>query len=325
MLFKNTAKIKEYAQIEATDFNTVKHIIAQIEDKHIQPILGTEYTNLNEAYTNAATETTLNAAHIALLEKCRRIIAPYLCYYYAPVADGALTDAGFRRMETNTHKTAYQYQLKNYMEANLKMAENATEALLSFLEANITDYTTWHDSEQFEEYRKLFIKTGTEFYKIFPTDSPFSIYWACRSKMFDIEQNEILPLLSNTLFEDLKNKSLDDTLTINETLLIGKLKHAIAHLAIAYSIPMLNMNIGRNGLTIVSQTPRSNNEDVSARSNADANAISHAQRTALANGKQWMQNAVAFMKDNATEFPDFPGNILTDLISSKKTHLFGLN
>lgn len=324
MLFKDTAKIKEYAQVEAIDFHTVKHIIAQIEDKHIEPILGIEYSNLNASYTSAATEAELNPEQIALLEKCRRIIAPYLCYYYAPVADGSLSDGGFRRMETNTHKTAFQYQLKNYMEANLKMAENATEALLAFLETHLADYPEWHDSDNFEEYRKLFIKSGTEFHKIFPTDSPFSIYWAIRAKMYDIEQNEILPLLSSTLFTDLKTKSLDDVLSINETLLVGKLKHAIAHFAIAYSIPMLNMSIGRNGLTIMTQAPRASNDDISARSNADANAISHAQRTALANGKQWLQNAVAFMKENATDFIDFPGNTVTEVISSKKTNLFGL-
>ena len=128
MLFKDSNKIQEFAPIgTAVDFNAVKQIITQAESKHLVPILGPEYTALDEAFTDAVDEVTLTDIQKALLLKCREVIGPYICYYYAPVADGSLTDAGFRRMETSTHKTAYQYQLKNFVEANLKMADDIQE------------------------------------------------------------------------------------------------------------------------------------------------------------------------------------------------------
>lgn len=324
MLFNNTEKIKTYATFTAIDFGSIRNLIKNIEEKHLLPILGPQYEDLNERYMAIMNVegALLDTANENLLEACRQVIAPYICYYYAPLSEISLSDAGARRAETATQKTAYKYQVQNYIQANLRMAEEATEKLLAFLEINKATYTLWHDSTQFEEYRSLFISTSMEFNRMFPTESPFSIYWACRAKMYDIEQNEIKPMLGSVLFADLKAKSLDDSLSASEKQLISILNQAIARLAIAYNMPFINVTMGRTGLTTITKAPASK-DDVITTGPADPSAINNAQLSALSSAKQWLQNAKNHMKDNATEFTDWPGNHAPTKISSTTTS-FGL-
>lgn len=312
MLFKTTNELKEYAQLTATDFNAIKSVIKSVEDKHIIPILSRSmFEALDAAYNEKNDITELSTALQLLLEQCRKVIGPYVCVYYAPKADVSLSDAGMRRQETTTAKTAYQYQGKKYIEANQDEADAATENLIQFLETKKEDYPAWTESDEYKTYRTLFIKTGGEFNSLFTTHSPYRNYLAVRVRMFDVEEMTIRPFLGDDLFTSIKTKDQEGTeLATEEKELLFKIKKAIAAFTIAEAVPFLNVRIAANGLTIVSTGTFTSNDDVTSRAAAPDSAINLYVKRANDSGLQWLKSAKDHLVKNKTTFTTWPGNIV---------------
>ncbi|MBC7509385.1 MAG: hypothetical protein H7320_11665 [Ferruginibacter sp.] len=316
MLFKTSPILRSYATLGEVNFAEIQNTVKQTEDKHIIPVLGlTQYNLLNTAYNTATGETLADVKLAALLEQCRKVIAPYVCYYYTPKVDGSLSAGGFRRQETQTAKSAYQYQVTNFREANLQEAEAATENLIRFLEANKTDYTAWAESDEFKAYRSLFIKTALEFNTIFPSHTPCRNYYAMRSKMMDVEELGMRNFLGDALFTVLKDKDKAGTaFTEKENVLIVKIKKAIANITVAAAVPTLNVRISDGGITLTTVGARTTNDAIASRSAADANALNTLINACNASGKQWIESAAAYMRANATDFDTWPGNVITEII-----------
>lgn len=305
MLFKDTTKLKEYAQISgAVNFASVKLTIQNVENTHLIPVLGsTLYNSLNDAYTAATSESTLTQQQQSLLDKCRYVIGPYVCYYYAPKADIALSDGGARRAETAQEKTAFQYQVTNFREANLRDAENATETLIQFLEDHKTDYTDWTASIEFKQYRSLFIKTGGEFQTLYPSASPYRNYWAMRFKMFDIEEQTIRDAITPDLYDYLKEKDADATYTFtdSEQKFLLRLKKAIAYLTVAYAVPHVGVRIDPSGIT-VSARGQTSNDNTTKQDLAPDNQLSWLVKSSTESGQKWLESALQYLADNASGF-----------------------
>ena len=137
MLFKTRDKLREYAGIGEVNFQSVSKFLRNAEENYLLPVLGPElYDDLTTVYEQAADENTLTGAMKTLLDKCRRVVAPYFVYEWAPRAELLLSDAGLRRQETANSKSAYQYQANNYRESALSEGEKETEKLYAFLEKN---------------------------------------------------------------------------------------------------------------------------------------------------------------------------------------------
>lgn len=305
MLFKKTDKILEYAELTTVRFTSLMPTIRLVEQQHIIPQLGNDlYTQLNDAYTAAVDETTLSDLHKTLLDKCRQVIGPYLCYYYVPKSEVKLSDAGAQRMETATNKTAYQNQVVNYREQNLREAELATEFLLQYLDEKKTDYPSWAASTGFAKYKDLFIKSGTEFNENFTSQSPYRNYMAMRASMQDVEQISIRPLLGDALFAamKLKDQTDPDTFTDNEKDLLKKLKKVIAYLTVANAIPFLNVRMDSNGITVIGSGGRAQDDNKAKMQSADKTILDNLIEKCQAAAKSWINNVETFLLAKNEEF-----------------------
>ena len=316
MLFKTSDKLIEYAELTKVNFPAVKSTIRMVEEKHVVPALGNElYASLNTAYIAATNEDSLTTAQKSLLDKCRSLIGPYVCYYYADKADVKLSDSGIRREETATNKTAYQYQLTNFKQANLAEAESAFENLLQFLEDNKADYPAWITSTAFAQYRSLFIKSGAEFNSLFPSHTPCRNYWAMRAKMMEVEENTILPTLGLALYNALKEIDASSTLSFTDIQknLLYKVKKAIAYLTVGHAIPYLNTRIDANGIT-VSGSFSNPSRDQDKRANAPDTALSNLITNSLATGQQFIKNTIDFLNTNYELFPLWPVPVANQIL-----------
>ena len=318
MLFKTTVRLVSYANLASTvNFSNVSPTIRTVEEQHIIPLLGKDlYTALNTAYAAAAAdESDLSATNKALLEMVRNVVGPLVCYYYAPLAEVIVGDSGVHRMETATNHTAYQNQVLNYRQTNLDQSENATEQLLQFLEDKKADYPDWQTGDGFADYRSLFIKTGTEFKKLYPSHSPCRNYFAMRPRMKDVEENGIKKLLGDDLYTSLKetDQDPDGVFTAIEKDLVFKIKKAVAYLTVAEAIPFLNVRIDTNGLTVKSQA-RAQNDEVASRTAASERAISNYIDACKSAARDWINSIQDWIDTNTTNeaipLPDvITGNI----------------
>lgn len=311
MLFKDSKKIKEYAQLSGEiNFLSIKATLRMVEQKHIATILGNDlYSDLDTAYTNEGDENNLSVPKKKLLLQCRMVIGPMLCCYYIDKADVSLGDAGAQRLETASNKTAFQYQGTKFKEANLREGEDATELLLQFLEDNKADYPLWTASNTFKQYRSLFIKTGNEFNELYPSQSPYRNYWAMRTKMLDVEEIVIRPFLGDTMIDALKviDQTPAPAFTAKQKQLLFKLKKAIANYTVAFAVPQMNVRINANGLSVIATSSFSTNDNENTRSLANDTAINALIKSCNATGQEWITNATKYLKDNETDFPDWIG------------------
>jgi hypothetical protein len=214
-----------------------------------------------------------------------------------------------QRLETGSNKTAYQEQRTQFREQNLREGEVASELLLQFLEDNKTYYPLWVGTPAFKKYRSLFIKSGKEFQELFTSHSPCRNYLAMRPTMMQVEENSIRNLLGDVLFDDLKAKDNLTTpvFTVKEKLLLEKIKRAIAFLTVAFSIPLLNIRIDANGITVASGAGTTDNQITSRKASPD-NALDPMIRNCEASGIAWLKNAENYLNraDNLLAFTGWP-------------------
>lgn len=315
MLFNDTNKLKEYAQVSGTPhIDSFKASLRIVEQKYIVPFLGKElYDDLNEAVNEPI--PSLTQAQENLLHQCRMIIGPAFCYLHADKADVQFSEAGMQRVEAGgTHKSAYQEQRQKFKNANLHEAETAIELLIQFLEDNIDDYPEWVSSSSFTQYRSLFIKTGSAFQELFHSAAPFKNYWALRSKMKDVEELTIRPFLGDELFTILKDVAADPDgdYTDKQEALLYKLKKAIAYFTVAFAIPQLHVRIDSSGLTVPAVASFSDNNEENTRSGMNDKTLFTMVESCKSSGQEWLKNAEEYLLANPDDFEEWPGHPTTE-------------
>lgn len=333
MLFKDSSKLKEYADITASvNFVSFKQTIAFVEEQYLVPLLGNElYAALNADYTQASNEESLTTAQQYLLDQCRRVVGPYVCVHHAPKNEVKFTDSGLRREETANSKTAFQYQVTNFQEANRREGELQSETLLLFLDENKESYPEWVESKAFDKYKGLFIKTAKEFGEYFPSQSPYRNFYAMRTKMFDVEQLNIRRAIGATLFDSLKarDKDPDGVLTEKEKTLLDKLKRAIANFTASFSLPFLSVRVDENGITVTGRGTTVSRDQDGKNENAPAAQISLLIKAAADTGSSWLDDAIQYLTDNSVDFSNWtdPAKVTTskrDCTNRELNGTFGL-
>lgn len=297
MLFKQDTDLQEYAAIEQQTFVAVKATIDSVEKKHLLPLLGAaQYKALNDAYNS---EDPLPVDLKELLHLSRKVIGPWVCVYYTPKSDVSLGEAGARRMETTTHKTAFQYQVKSFVEANKNEALDAEEILLNFLETNATDYTLWADSDERKVFKKFFIKTAAEFNTLFTTPAPQTNFIALKAKMQDVETLTIKKALGEELFASLK--ILVSPSPVQADLLFA-IKKAIASFSIAEALPFMALRLDGSGLT-GGGGGFGNNDSLTSRTPTSESNAAWYRDMAADSGRRWLSQVNKIIKDNPDTFP----------------------
>jgi hypothetical protein len=299
MLFKTTAEIQQFAPINGeVNFASLKSSIITAERECIIPAIGQSlYDTLNTAYA----ANTLTTPQTNLLAVIQQSLACYAIYAQTPLSEVNFTDGGTRREETNTSKSAYQYQVTNLRKELLRQADLHLEYLLGYLETNRTDFPTWTSSTQFLRYRGLFIKTGTEFSENYTTASPNRNYIAMRPTMEDVEQQIVKKLLGKDFFAALKAKDkAEQDFTADETELLYKLKKWIAALTVLMSIPKINVQVTDNGITVFSSSTFATKDDDSKRGAANADQINHLVNSLKDTCSMWLADITAYLKETAS-------------------------
>lgn len=303
MLIKNDDTLQQFATLSEGTFNDVRSLISSVEDKHLVPILGLmQYEELNAALATTP-EADLSAKLKNLLEYCRKVIGPWVCVYFTPKTEVKVSGAGARRMETESAKTAYQYQTRNFIAANREEAMDAQENLLAFLEEKKADYPLWVAGPGNKAFNRLFIRTAKEFNELFTTPAPHSNFWSVKSKMVDIEEITLPRAIGTDLFKTIKTKTLTGfALTDEEKELLYACKKAIAAFAVADALPFIHLRLAEDGATS-GGGGSATNDNYTSRVPATDTALTLFKNSASDLGRTWLAKAQQIIKENPVAFP----------------------
>lgn len=305
MLFKSTSDIGNYIEInDAVNFESLKSSIRTAEKQLLVPIIGLSfYIDLDTKYNS----NDLNAEETLLVNVIQAALAPSTMLHYIPKSEVNITDGGIRRAETETHKTAYQYQVTNLRNAYQDETDRAVEYLYAYLELKKVEFPVWQTTEEFKRYRSLFIRTGGEFQEYFQSASPWRNYMAMRSIMHGIEQTIVKASLGNSFYAALKAKteSANGVISSEETELLKRLKYFIAFRTITESIGQLAVRIDSMGISVINSG--SSNDRDAKKGTATDNNLSHLKQTTQHWSDIWLSNALEYLKETAspTIFQEF--------------------
>jgi hypothetical protein len=162
-MFKTFADLKRYCGggINASiDLRSLLPVIEEAAQYHIVPVLGQD---LYDSFLSAFTTETLTATQLALLPYVQRPLAKLAIYEYSKVGDVEFGDAGIRRIENETVKSAFKYQVITLREYFLEKGYNDIEGLLKFLDKNSGDYPQWTGSDEGLAHRAAWLRYSSTF------------------------------------------------------------------------------------------------------------------------------------------------------------------
>jgi len=127
---------------------------------------------------------TTEADALILLRKCARVVAHYTLFDYVTISDSRVTAQGLQIIETDSHKTAFEYQKRDRKKYHSEKADQALDALLSFLETNKSKYPEWANNVQvYTQTKNLIINSTREFHDIVDIGSSRRTFMALKGSM----------------------------------------------------------------------------------------------------------------------------------------------
>jgi hypothetical protein len=248
-LINTIEEIRAYVSVNVS--NSIEIIMPDIisAEKYIKAALGIDqYNNLNDAYN--ATNPNLTNDQQLLLEKVQPALANLAYATFITIGQLDISDAGFRIIVGESHKTAFKWQIDDVKQYFLDKGFEAIDELLTFLEGNKTAYPLWTSSDAYSLTREHFINSAAVFTKLYPIKGSRRTFLALLPILKKVEELTIEPAISTPLYEELKAQILTNAVTVDNQKLLRLLQPAVAHLAIARAIPELGLELGEDAVFV---------------------------------------------------------------------------
>ncbi len=230
-LFSNFANFKSFVggRINTTiELDSISPTIYDAARRHLVPWLGLEF--YEELVTAAA--GTPNAAQTALLPYIRKALALLTMYEYSKVGKIEFGETGLHRVETDTRKSAFRYQEKEYVESMLEHGYDALEQMLLFLDREQATYTDWRDSEEGQAHLSALLNYAQDFRRLTSHQCDRYTFEALRPIIADIEVWGAEKLLPAEFWEGFKERHLEGSLTVAEKEVRKYMRQAFARRAL---------------------------------------------------------------------------------------------
>lgn len=307
MLFKTIAEIKAHASAFAKNMEwaTLAPHVEQAESKFIVPLLGrAQYDALTTAYQNA----TLSVAQAALLRYAQRALAYYTLYEALPFLSLIVSDMGVQEQQSRegTSAPARTTVSKIARDQALQNADQAADAMLTFMEENDTDYPLWAGSLAFTKTKELFINNATEYSKWLNISDSKRLFLALRPYLEIAEEEYIRPAIGDDMYNDLKAKMADiltTPLSAAYTSILPRIQRPLAHWAMYKAMPFLAVQVSPSGISVSSVTD-GNETRTAADRDRYATMLSAAQQTAMT----FTQLLRKYIDDHIEDFPLYEGD-----------------
>jgi len=271
----------------------------------------------NGSSSGGCDENELMAELLSLVQSSVAHIAFWIGYYLLNVH---ITDAGFRRLETETVKGLFKYQednLKAYFRIN---GFNRLDTVLQFLEDHAQIFQHFAQSDQYTVIKSSFIPNTSAFNRIVFINGSRLTFLRMVPHIQLIEEMEIQPILGPIAMAELRDEMLKDAPREMIVSIIPIIQRAIAFLASAMLMEESGADLKDNGLYFTSSAVISNNNTEEKPS--DAIRINILVQRNRAVGNVYLEQIRSYLIAHASEWSDVipsSGRILRRDNTDKKT------
>lgn len=196
-----------------------------------------------------------------LLPKVQRVIAHYSMFDYSNIADSHVTATGLQIIESDTHKTAFEYQKRDRRKYHAEKADQSLDKLLEFLESNKDEYPEWsQNASVYTETKELVINNTRDFGRHVDIGNSRRTFMSLRTFIKDVGFFRLRPTLGDTIYAALMAYIKDNGSSENYKKLFDLVAPAVANIAIAEALPSLIFRLAGETITIATYNPLSEKE-----------------------------------------------------------------
>jgi hypothetical protein len=263
-IIKTIPELTQY--VEVGSLNSITSVMPSIrsaERQYLVPVLGeAQYQELVDAYNDPG---TISDDEQQLLDLCQEAVANIAMAFAVTRLAVQLGDSGVRRSESDTQKTAFQYQEVNLRESLANAGFDTLEAILAFLETKKLVFTAWSNSPAYLDYKRYFIPSGVDFNRFYANKQSRLMYINIRFIMKRIEDFNVKDIIGQKLFAFLKAGQLAGNLDEKyQALLDNYICPGIALLTVAKGLFQRAVDLTENGVTVSSLGITKNSQERTA-------------------------------------------------------------
>jgi len=150
-------------------------------------------------------QNALNAHEEKLYTWFSEVLAIYAIYLSIPEKNVAIEDGGITRLDNDTHKAAYRYQIQELRESLVNQAFKALEKALRYLEKHWREpeFNLWARSEQCTRIKKSFVVSPKDFEDYVELRFPRYEFNRMKAHIRRLELERVKPIVRPSLWKRL--------------------------------------------------------------------------------------------------------------------------
>lgn len=302
MLLRNIDDLILYlgrAVMSATTDDFIKPYINEAQETILERALGPEIIQALEAYRDTPTG---DVKMDILLRKTQRALAWYAYLKYLPFAIGNDGDNGLQEMGGENNQPVRIGVLDKRIRETERNAVQALEAVLLYLEQNLSDFLDYKNSETAKATRALFVSSATIMSEFLPIiEGNYRLFINIRPYLKLAERDFLLPRIGRAQFDRLKTALVAGTLTADEKELLFAIRRALSHTAYYMALPNMQfVMLGNGNIRVLSDFDGIYNAKA-----PDNETILSLVRASETESKKWQNALRTYLSRNFEKFPDY--------------------
>lgn len=257
-LFTTVDEITKYVRLDPNiEFTRLTPFIEDAQISFMKPLLGALYDQLVTDYTTHSGNTAnMNSDLATLLPYVQRPLSHHMMFLGVTQLAVSVGNMGVMQERSQDHDPAPKWRNDQLKIDYLKKGDVQAETLLGFLEqeASTTKYNTWYTDDSANTIGEgLICRTASVALKHVDIEAALRrIFIKMKKRIRRVESEYIQMLICSEQYEELTTQIKTDSVTSQNQVLIEKLEPIIAKMSLHQTIPMMQMHLSENGLTIYS-------------------------------------------------------------------------
>lgn len=298
-LFTTQQELAKYGPVtENFDMDAFGTHIRRADRTFIYPAVSRDLYDYIRAAAAAESLTTLEAEACELLKEAEAVLA-----FYKWIVKGQvnISSAGIRIANTEGWKTAFQWQIRDLQTECLHDGLAALEELIVLLNANLSVFSIYRDSDQYTENYNGFLNSGKEFNEYFTLAYPRYTFILTNAIRRRVERDSIWPIIGEGLANEIITQINAQELSVTNAKIIGFIRGAIANLTIARAIIELSVQVSEKGITVYADSGTTGTID--KREPVSDVRLAELRRASESTGAEYLSKLRTFLQDNPTDYP----------------------
>lgn len=248
-------------------------------------------------------------SNVTALSIFRRAIMELTLASYASSGAILISNSGIHVSKSNTLLPASDKKLIMFRTDATTRGWKAFEQLITLMEANFILYSSWRDSQHRKDYFSTLFKDSGEFSSFGGLAISPSLFRMLKSMILRVQEDVLHREFGESLVNDIIEKRLSGSLSIEEKKLERKLMRVLAPFSLLEAIPYQMVQILEGGVYTASISALSSGSDnIQAFSPADQKRLRSLMVRLESEGESKLVLTLKWLQQHAAVFPLFGGS-----------------